>query len=157
MMISDIEGAQGDAPEPASRSDLHSETTLDEMAQPKLTHALNSALLRCIEACIACSTACTACANACLAEEPLHDLASCILMNTDCADICHMTGQALMRQPERDWQMLRTQVDVCQRTCGRCATVCEQYALQHEHCRVCGESCRRCQNACAHLLAALPD
>jgi hypothetical protein len=55
-------------------------------------------LARCIEACFSCGQACTACADACLAEDSVTDLARCIRLNLDCADICDVTGRVLSRQ-----------------------------------------------------------
>ena len=152
------QGAWEDAPEPADTSDVNLESTLDALwrAHPHAAQGPSAELMRCVEACIACATACTACADACLAEEALHDLASCVLMNTDCADICHATGQVLMRRFAPDWQVLRKQVEACKTACRRCAARCEHHAALHEHCRVSGEVCRRCHTACEQLLAVLP-
>ncbi len=132
--------------------------TIDVMMKthPNPAGAPNDALMLCIEACITCATACTACADACLAEEHVSDLASCILMNTDCADICHATGQVLMRQSTATWDVTRRQLEACRTACARCAEMCEQHAAAHEHCRACAIACRYCEDACHTMLAALP-
>lgn len=139
-------------------------------AEHTLTHAIGQMLathphpsdlkgaefVHCVEACVICATTCTACADACLAEEMVMELAQCIRTNLDCADICQVTGQILVRQTEPDWRLLYHQVEACQAACRTCAAICEQHAEMHEHCRVCAEACRQCEQACDKLLATFP-
>ncbi len=110
----------------------------------------------CIETCIICATTCTACADACLAEDMVKDLTQCIRTNLDCALICQATGAILIRQTEADWRLLYHQVEACQTACRTCATICQQHAEMHEHCRVCAEACHQCEQACDKLLATFP-
>jgi hypothetical protein len=120
-----------------------------KQAQPEI-------LRHCAEACMICVTTCTACADACLAEEMVKELAHCIRTNLDCADVCQATGRMLVRQTEPNWRLLYHQVEACQAACRTCATICEQHAEMHEHCRVCTEVCRQCEQACDNLLATFP-
>jgi hypothetical protein len=113
-------------------------------------------LTRCVETCVTCATTCTACADACLAEGMVQELAHCIRTNLDCADICEATGHILVRQTEPDWRLIFNQVEVCQVACRTCATVCEEHAEMHEHCRICAQACRNCEHACAELLTRIP-
>ncbi len=115
-----------------------------------------AALSECIEACFACTQICTACADACLGEEDVQDLVYCIRTDLDCAAICNVTGEVLVRQTEPDWTLLRAQLQACETACRVCAQECEKHAEHMAHCNVCAESCRRCESACQELRSALP-
>lgn len=113
-------------------------------------------LAACIQACFECTQSCVACADACLGEtEHLAMLTRCIRLNSDCADICDVTGRALSRGLEPDVELLGHQLALCALACERCAEECERHAAQHEHCRVCAEACRRCLAACQAAAGAL--
>ncbi len=113
------------------------------------------ALVRCIEECFYCAQTCTACADACLGEDMVKELARCIRLNLDCADICETTGRALSRQVGADASLLRSFVQTCAEACRVCGEECERHADMHEHCRICAEACRRCEQACQDLLGAM--
>jgi hypothetical protein len=124
---------------------------------PQPTEIQIAKLAHCVEACIFCATTCTACADACLSEENVDHLAHCIRTNLDCADICQATSHILVRQTEPDWRLFASQLEVCRAACRTCATVCEEHAEMHDHCRICAEICRNCEQACADLLTHLPS
>lgn len=108
-----------------------------------------------IEAVMDCGQACSACADACLSEEQVAQLARCIRLNLDCADLCDTTARVLSRQTEYDANVTRALVEACRQACKSCGDECEQHAQHHEHCRVCAEACRRCEQACDRLLSAM--
>lgn len=113
-------------------------------------------LLGCIEACYDCAHACTACADDCLSEENVGQMAKCIRLNLDCADVCQTTGRVVSRQTEYDANLTRAIVEACVQSCKSCGTECEQHGQQGmEHCRICSEACRRCEQACQELLSAI--
>lgn len=109
------------------------------------------ALTKCIEACFDCGQSCTACADACLGEEMVKELARCIRLDLDCADVCETTGRALSRQLDADPQVTRAFLLACAQACRSCGEECERHAEMHEHCRLCAEACRRCEQACNEL------
>ena len=113
------------------------------------------ALAAAIDAVVDCSQACSACADSCLSEDTVADLAKCIRLDLDCADICAATGNILPRQTEYDANVTRPLVQACRQACSSCGDECERHASMHEHCRVCAEACRRCEQACARLLAEM--
>ncbi len=117
-----------------------------------------NALTECIDACFECVQVCTSCADACLGEaEHLNHLASCIRLNSDCADICETTGRVLVRQTQPDMSVIRAQLQSCLVACKACGDECQQHAEQMgmKHCQVCMASCRRCEGACQTLLNGL--
>ncbi|HWC09626.1 MAG TPA: four-helix bundle copper-binding protein [Acidimicrobiales bacterium] len=109
-----------------------------------------------IEALVECANTCTQCADACLAEGGLSpELAKCIRLDLDCADVCATTSRVVARQREYDANVTRSLLEACAAACKSCGDECEKHAAQMEHCRICAESCRRCEEACRELLAAM--
>ena len=122
---------------------------------PQPMSADRDTLVRCIEACFSCAAVCTGCADACLGEQNVPELARCIRLNHDCADICDAAGRMLARQIGADaavpthccrglWPGVPIRGDEC-----------ERHAEHHDHCRVCADACRRCEQACNDLLATV--
>jgi hypothetical protein len=111
------------------------------------------ALAQCIDACLECTRACTSCADACLNEEShVAELAGCIRLDQNCADICDTTARVLIRSPDHDMALTRRMLDACIQACRSCGDECERHAGAFAHCRVCAEACRRCERACQELL-----
>jgi hypothetical protein len=113
------------------------------------------ALARLIDQCFDCAQACVACADACLGEADPRPLSRCIRLDTDCADICVVTGRILSRNQHPDLDVVRKQVEACAIICQRCAEECEQHQAHHEHCRLCAAACRECLEACGQALRHL--
>jgi hypothetical protein len=114
-------------------------------------------LVRCIEACRECGQTCTQCADACLGEpDRPQDLARCIRLNLDCADVCMVTARMLSRRTGYDADLGRAMLEACAVACRVCGDECEHHA-EHgmAHCRICAESCRACEEACRALLSAI--
>ncbi len=113
-------------------------------------------LVRCIEACVECEQACTQCADDCLSEQDRqHQLAKCIRLNLDCADVCSATGRVVSRQTEYDANVTRPLLEACAAVFRSCGDECVGHAEHMAHCRICADSCRRCEQACRELLAAM--
>ncbi len=110
------------------------------------------ALITCIDACFECAQSCTACADACLGEPEVAELVECIRLNLDCADVCKVTGQMLMRQTMPSFELWHSQLYACSLACQVCGAMCEHHADMHEHCRICAEACRECEMACQQLM-----
>jgi hypothetical protein len=103
-----------------------------------------------------CASTCTICADACLSEKMVAELAQCIRLNQDCADVCETTARTLLRsgaEPQRS--MLRHMVEACAASCQACGQECARHAQMHEHCRICAESCRHCEDACRKILSTM--
>lgn len=118
---------------------------------PGGTRSNQSALVECIEACFDCAQACVACADACLGERDTGELARCIRLNQDCADLCTATGRVLSRQTASDPTLIQAMVQTCAIACRACAEECGRHAPHMEHCRICEEACRQCERACRSL------
>lgn len=124
-------------------------------SHPSASFSNTDTLVECIEACYECAQACTACADACLGEEEVQELARCIRLNLDCADICETTGRILSRQTEPDWNLVRSQIESLRQAVKVCGDECEQHADRHDHCITCMEACRRCEESCERVLSEL--
>lgn len=113
-------------------------------------------LARTIDVLLECSSTCSQCADACLSEDALSpDLAACIRIDLDCADICGVTSRVVARQGSHDPALIRAQLEACATSCAACAAECDRHRGDMAHCRICAESCRRCEQACRDLAAAL--
>jgi hypothetical protein len=122
---------------------------------PDVRGKTNDALIRCIEECYSCAQTCTSCADACLAEDKVRDLAQCIRLNLDCADVCAITGRLATRRTGSDEEVIRRMLDVCAVACRLCGEECRRHASEHEHCRICAEVCERCMQACQEALRTM--
>lgn len=113
-------------------------------------------LVACIAACHECAEACTQCADDCLSEDKhLTELAKCIRLNQDCADLCATTARIVSRQTEYDANLTRAVLEACIQACQSCGAECQSHASHMEHCAVCAASCERCETACQRLLEAI--
>jgi hypothetical protein len=102
-------------------------------------------LQSCIDACNACAEACNRCAVACLFEPNRHDLARCIQLDMDCAEICHLTAGYVSRGSE----LLDHVTALCNEVCEMCAAECGRHPM--DHCRRCAEACRACAQQCRRV------
>lgn len=102
----------------------------------------------CIEACIRCAQACEHCGNACLSESDVSQMAECIRLDKDCAEMC-WTAAAYM---SRDSRFARDICRVCAEICEACAAECRQH--EAEHCQRCAEACEQCAAECRQMAGA---
>ena len=93
-----------------------------------------------------CAWTCNVCSIACMNEKNAKDLARCIRLDLDCAEIC----RTISVLAERSSESLNIIVPVCAVMCNRCAEECEKH-MHMEHCRSCAEVCRQCALACQQM------
>lgn len=115
--------------------------------------ANNHAVVAAITALISCAQACISCADACLGEDEAPPLIACIRRNQDCAELCRVTADTLLRQTEPNDQLIQQLLMTCRIACNACATECAQHD-HHTHCRICAETCREAERALTDLLDA---
>ena len=130
---------------------MHVQEMIDR--HPRLRGGGDDALARAVEACFACAQACVACADACLGEEAVADLAECIRLNLDCADVCLTAGKTSTRRTGSNEMVVGAMLDACAVACARCAEECARHGDRHDHCRLCAEACRICEAACRQARA----
>ena len=112
---------------------------------------LNEALATAVRHSMFCAVICTSCADACAAEDM--DMAQCIRLTLDCADICTATMKVATRRTGRNDAVLRAMLESCILACETCAAECERH--DHDHCRQCAEMCRECARDCQTALATI--
>lgn len=122
-------------------------TQPDGVGDGPLPHAIAEA--------ITCSAICTGCADACLSEDNVADLARCIRLDLDCADVSTAMASQAMREPQGTSERFVTLLQLCADTCDACAAECEKHQDRHEHCAICARSCRKCADACRDVIAGL--
>jgi hypothetical protein len=101
-----------------------------------------------INACVRCAQECEHCADACLNEPDVKEMAECIRLDRDCAQICWAAAGYLSRGSEFMNDICR----VCAEVCSACGAECERHV--YEHCQPCAEACRRCAEACRTMAVA---
>ncbi len=101
----------------------------------QITNDLEHTLVKCI-------TACEYCATLCLQEDNVKEMARCIMLDRDCADICALTSRFLARGSEHTVHVMRECIEICR----LCAAECSKH--EHDHCQQCAEACRECADAC---------
>ena len=99
----------------------------------------------CIDACNACADACDHCSTACLREPNVSDMARCIQLDIDCAQMCRLAAGAMARSSEFASQIC----SLCAEICEVCGDDCARFSS--DHCRSCADACRRCAQACRQM------
>ncbi|OYW52189.1 MAG: four-helix bundle copper-binding protein [Rhodobacterales bacterium 32-66-7] len=122
-------------------------------SHPDVKGATADRLIEATHAALHCAHACHVCADACLAEPMAQDLAQCIRLDQDCADLCLATWSLGTRRTGQNVEVLRQLIELCAKACRMCAEECERHAGMHDHCRLCADSCRKCEAACRAALA----
>jgi hypothetical protein len=125
------------------------------VSNPRAIRLDRHALAEAIDLIIECGETCTACADACLSEGDVAELATCIRVNMDCADVCNATARVLSRLNEDDGFVSRAMLDACALACWSCGEECGSHAAMHDHCRLCADACRQAERACRELSTAM--
>ncbi|MEX0780505.1 MAG: four-helix bundle copper-binding protein [Balneolales bacterium] len=100
----------------------------------------------CIDACNQCAVTCEHCASSCLQEDNVSDLARCIALDHNCADICLLASKLMSNGSEFSGKFCAMCADVCE-TCGK---ECEKHSSMG-HCRDCAEACFQCAKVCREM------
>ena len=98
-----------------------------------------------LRACNDCAAACLQCATLCLKEDNPKRMASCILLDMECADMCRHTVQAIARGDSHCHEISL----LCAEICEKCADECSKHDI--DHCQHCAETCKRCAVACRSM------
>jgi hypothetical protein len=101
----------------------------------------------CIGACHTCIVACNHCAACCLQEADVKQLARCIGLDSDCAQICQLAVSFMAGGSDHTAAACR----LCAEICEACAAECASHDM--DHCQQCAEACRRCADACRSVAA----
>jgi len=103
---------------------------------------------RCIAECLNCHQICLETISHCLRTGGEHAREERIRLLTDCAEICAVTADFLIRGSAHHAHLCRE----CAEICTDCAADCDRLG-QHVEMRRCAETCRNCANACRAMAA----
>lgn len=104
-------------------------------------------LRSCIQACFACAEECGRCAAACLQGPNASDMARCVRLDLDCAEICQAAASFLARSSELSGVLCQA----CATVCEACADECAMHSA--DHCQRCAQACRACAAECRKMAA----
>ncbi len=93
-----------------------------------------------------CMEACNHCFTSCLQEDHIKDMAECIRLDRECADICASFEQALTRGTP----FVKEYAQLCVQACRECGEECAKH--NHDHCQKCAEACHKCADECDKLV-----
>lgn len=103
----------------------------------------------CIDECLACYRTCTEMLQHCLQEGGRHALANHINAMADCAGMCSLSADFMIRSSE----LHHHTCGVCTEACERCAQSCENVNDSAEMQR-CIDACHRCAENCRQMAHA---
>ncbi|MCK8785547.1 four-helix bundle copper-binding protein [Roseomonas sp. NAR14] len=101
----------------------------------------------CIEACLDCHRTCLATIAHCLGRGGHHAEAAHIGIMMDCAQICAVSADFMIRQSPHHPHLCAE----CAEICGQCAASCENHPDADDAMRRCAEACRRCASLCGQM------
>jgi len=102
---------------------------------------------KCVQECYACALACDQCEAACLSEGHASEMAHCIQLDIECAEICRLAGASMARSGDFAMRLCA----LCAEVCDSCAQECRQHPA--DHCQRCADACERCAAACRQMAA----
>ena len=105
----------------------------------------------CLEACTWCEFACLACAETCLNELQDDQLALCVQLSLDCAEICWTTRKFLADALVIAPHLVREQLDSCALMCAACAAECRRHLATSLQLATCERTCVRCERLCRDM------
>lgn len=121
-----------------------------EHAQPSSESGRESSseMERCADLCFDCYRVCSTTIQACLSKggnhvEPIH-----IKVLEDCAKICALSGDFLIRNSELHQHTCRACADICERCANECSQMTDDDLMQQ-----CAETCSRCAESCKSMSA----
>lgn len=117
------------------------------MALTQIDHVSeNDRMAECIDNCFEAAQACEWCADECI--EMGEEMARCIRLCRDVADITTLHARFMSRNSGYSSDLAETCADACE----ECADECEQF--DHDHCQLCAEKLRACADSCRDMASA---
>lgn len=110
-------------------------------------HHTDDAMEKCIDLCQDCHALCTKTVAHCLRLGGRHAAADHIRLFLDCAQLCDVTAQYLLRGSSLHERMC----GLCAEACRQCADSCVQVAGDDQMVKQCVEMCRSCAGSCERM------
>lgn len=103
----------------------------------------------CIQNCTTCHQICVQTISHCLEKGGTHASPAHIRTLSDCAEICAVSANFMMRGSN----LHPTICGACSEVCLACATSCEQFGDADELMKACADVCRQCAESCRKMAA----
>ena len=113
---------------------------------------LSAQMQRCLDDCLECHQVCLETVMYCLSMGGMHANDAHIRMMLDCAEICQVSANTMMRGSQFSERLC----GVCAEICLSCAEDCEKFG-NDERMKTCAEACRRCAESCQMMTASMPS
>lgn len=105
----------------------------------------NEKYQKCIDICLDCAQVCEFCVTSCLNEADPKEMAYCIKLDRDCADICILSAQFMAR----DSIFSKRLCLICAQICRACGEECAKFS--QIHCQNCADICNDCATECEKM------
>ena len=119
------------------------------MAHQTATH-LSLEAQRCIDECLHCFATCEATITHCLQMGGRHAEAAYIRLLTDCATICQLAADYMLRGSDFHTRLCA----ICAEVCGACAEACQRGDPKDQMMKDCAAQCRSCADSCERMTRA---
>lgn len=103
---------------------------------------------RCAEECHRCHDVCLETLQHCLHMGGKHAEPHHVRLMMDCVQICHTSGDFMLRGSDLHGETCRA----CSVVCARCAEDCAKMG-EDQRMKACAEQCRRCAESCRKMAA----
>ena len=113
-------------------------------------HQMSQDMRRCVEECTTCHQVCLQTIQHCLSMGGKHAEQPHIRLLADCAQICAVSADFMLRGSTLHGRTCGVCADVCQ----RCADDCDRVAGGDAQMKSCAETCRRCADSCRRMASA---
>lgn len=112
-----------------------------------MSHAtLTQGMRECIDTCLGCHQSCLQTVEHCLSLGGKHASPDHIRLLLDCAEICQVSADFLLRNSPRHGLTCRVCAEVCQACSDNCSSGKADAAMQ-----ACAEACKRCAQSCQQM------
>lgn len=111
------------------------------------TSEVTPEMRQCLENCIACHLLCIETMAHVMHGGHVHSEVTHLTALQDCAQICMLHADFMMRRSPHQAQIAEECADIC----DRCARLCEEHQDRDGEMKRCGEACRKCQISCAMM------
>ncbi|MGE0525990.1 MAG: four-helix bundle copper-binding protein [Bdellovibrionales bacterium] len=101
----------------------------------------------CIQNCTTCHQICEQTISHCLEKGGVHAAPAHIRLLSDCAEICAVSANFMMRGSA----LHSTVCAACAEVCMACADSCEQMGSSDEMMKACADVCRQCAESCRKM------
>lgn len=117
---------------------------------PHITeHAISTEMRECIDNCLSCYSICEETKAHCIKLGGRHVEPEHLATLADCARLCEISANFMLRQSELYGEICR----ICADACDRCAKSCEQVDRNDELMQRCADECRKCAESCRQMAA----